>query len=667
MSMGKMTKKDVGERAKKLQALLHYHGHRYHTLDQPEISDEAYDALLNELMAIEEEFPEFQTSDSPTLRVGDAPIEKFSKITHVIPQWSFDKVFSEEEFAQFNERITKHAGKAVAYVTELKIDGFKIVLTYKGGVLVSAGTRGDGKVGENVTENIRTIRTVPLKLTQAIDCIVEGEVWLPKNEFARINDERAKNGEPLFANPRNAAAGTVRQLDSRIVAGRRLDCFVYDIAEIGGDMPHTQHDELALLAALGFHVNPHAELCAKAGDVLLFVKKWTAKKDKEPYLIDGVVIKVNEHALQESLGYTAKAPRFGVAYKFPAEEATTVIEDIQLQVGRTGVVTPVAHLRPVQLAGSLISRATLHNEDQIARLDVRVGDTVILRKAGDIIPEVVRVITELRTGKEKKYRFPDFVEACDGPIERIPGEAAYRCVNRDSFSQLSRRLAYFASRSAFDIEGLGPKIIQLLMKEGLVAAPDDFFTLTMGDLSTLPGFGQKSAENLLSSIAMRRTISLPRFLTALSIPHVGEETAHDLARAFKTITNLESASLDDLEKVPGVGRIVGESLIGWMAHNEHKVLLKKLLTHVTVEVEKNSTTTQSQFYNKTIVLTGGLSGMTRDEAKQKIRDRGGNIGSSVSKETFMVVAGADAGSKLAKATELGVRIVSEKEFEQMLK
>ena len=654
-------------RAKKLQELLSYHGHRYYVLDQPEISDAAYDALMQELLGLEKEYASLQTANSPTQRVGGKMLEKFEKITHVVPQWSFDNVFGEEEFTQFHERVKKAIGKEPMYVCELKIDGFKIVLTYKKGLLVSAGTRGDGVVGENVTENIRTVRSIPLRLNKPLDCIVEGEIWLPKNEFARINKEREKAELPVFANPRNAAAGSVRQLDTSEVAKRKLDCFVYDIARMEGGEPKTQFEELALLEALGFHVNPHRKLCKDIAQVVSYWATWTPKRDKEAYLIDGVVIKVNDRAQQERLGYTAKSPRFGTAYKFPAEEATTVVEDIQLQVGRTGVVTPVAHLRPIRIAGSLVSRATLHNEDQIAKLDVRIGDTVILRKAGDVIPEVLRVLTDLRTGKEKKYRFPEYVEACGGPIERIPGMAAYRCVNKNSFTQLRRRMAYFTSKGAFDIEGLGPKIVEALMKTELVSSPDDFFTLKKGDLLNLEGFAEKSADNLIAAIDERRNITLARFLTSLSIEHVGEETAIDIARARGSIERVMGASEAELMEIDGVGEIVAHSLVTWMKNSEHKAMLRRLLKQVNVLAERKRVVKNSPFAGKTVVLTGGLTSMTRDEAKAAIRERGGKSGSSVSKETDYVVAGEDAGSKLDNAKKLSVTVLSEQEFLKLLK
>ena len=655
-------------RAKKLRELLEYHSERYHVHDAPEISDAAYDALFHELVVLEEEYPKLRTLDSPTERVGGAPIEKFEKVRHKIIQWSFDKVFSPDEFLQFHERVTKLVGKKPEYVCELKIDGFKIVLTYEAGILVSAATRGDGVVGENVTENIRTIRSIPLRLSQPIDCIVEGEIWLPKDEFERINRERAKKGEQLFANPRNAAAGTVRQLDPKIVAGRKLDSFIYDLSEINGKIPKTQEEELLLLKRLGFQVNPHYHIAKTVDAVVAYWRGWISKKEKQKYLIDGVVIKVNERAMQEILGYTSKAPRFGVAYKFPAEEATTIVEDIVLQVGRTGVVTPVAHLRPTRIAGSIVSRATLHNEDQIKKLDVRVGDTVILRKAGDVIPEVVRVLTELRSGKEHVYRFPKYVEACGGPIERVPGVAAYRCVDRSSFTQLKRRLEYFASRRAFDIEGLGPKIVELLMREGLVASPDDFFTLVKGDLLELPNFGEKSAENLLRAIDDRRRITLPHFLVALSIEHVGEETAHDLASAFLSLEKMRNASTEELMNVPGVGGVVAHSLFAWFRDPEHKKLLARLLQSVIIlPFRRKRALAASRFYGKTVVLTGGLEQMTREEAKLRIHEAGGNVSKSVSRETDFVVAGASAGVKFEKANALGVTVLSEKEFLKMLK
>lgn len=667
-----MTKENVPKearaRAAKLRELVEYHNRRYYVLDAPEISDAAYDALMRELIDLEEKYPQLRTPDSPTQRVGGEPAQGFVKVRHEVPQWSFDNVFSREEFSAFHERVRKNlGGRDPEYVCELKIDGFKIVLTYEKGVLVRAATRGDGEIGEDVTANVRTIRTVPLKLSKEVDCIVEGEIWLPKKEFERINSERRKSGEPEFANPRNAAAGTVRQLDSKVVASRRLECFAYDIARIGEGEPKTQWEELAVLERLGFLVNPHRELVRGVDGVMRYYETWKDRREQEEYQVDGFVIKVNSREDQERLGYTAKAPRFGVAFKFPAEEATTVVEDIQLQVGRTGVVTPVAHLRPVRIAGSVVSRATLHNEDQIKRLDVRVGDTVILRKAGDVIPEVVRVLPEMRTGKEQPYVFPKEVEACGGPIERIPGQAAYRCVNRNSYAQLLRRLAYFVSKPALDIDGLGPKTVELLVKKGLVSSFDDFFTLTVGDLVGLPGFGEKSAENLIAAISAKRKVPLERFLTALGIEHVGEETAHAIASAMGTLSRIRRASVEELAQIDGVGQVVASSVYRWMNDSLHAAMLDRLLEHMQVlPAQRTRAKSTSPLFGKVVVLTGTLKRFSRDEAKRRIRDAGGKPSSSVSKETDLVVAGEGAGSKLAEAKRLGIRVIDEKAFLAML-
>jgi DNA ligase (NAD+) len=658
--------KHVSERMEKLSKLITHHSERYHTHDQPEISDEAYDALVSELTLLEQKFPELKSHRSPVDQIGGVTLKKIGKVTHQVPQWSFNNVFTPEEFVEFDARMTKHAGHEVSYVTELKIDGFKIVLTYLDGSLVLAATRGDGVVGEDVTQNVRTIRSIPHSLTRPLNIIVEGEIWLPKLEFERINAKRESSGEPPFANPRNCAAGTVRQLDSSIVASRNLECFVYDIAKLDDMPPDTQEGELQLLRSLGFQVNPEYRVCHSSAEVTSFWEKWTTKRDKEPYMIDGIVIKVNDVAIQHALGYTAKAPRFGVAFKFPAVEATTVVEAIELQVGRTGVVTPVAHLRPIFIAGSTVARATLHNEDQITRLDIRVGDTVIIRKAGDIIPEVLAVVRELRPKNARRFVFPEYVEACDGPIERIPGESAYRCVNKNSFEQLARRIEYFAGKHGFDIDGLGPKNVELLMREGLVASPADLFTITLPQLMTLPGFQELSAQNLHRAISDRRTVTLARFITALSIPHVGEESAIDIARSCRSIEGFLSASYDDFLAIPGVGDVIAREMVEWREAPHHAHLIERLLAVVAVLPD---TTPEGllPFSGKTIVLTGTLPTLTRDEAKLRIREAGGSVSSAVSRTTSLVVSGEDSGTKLSRARELGVPVVNEQEFLHMLK
>lgn len=666
--------RQAAARVKKLKAVIDHHRHLYHEEDAPEISDEAYDSLLEELRLIEERFPELKTVDSPTARVGGEVLEGFTKVTHEVRQWSFDNVFDHDELARWDERVGRLAREhqhlvhePIEYCAELKIDGLKIILTYRNGVFVRGATRGNGLVGEDITENLKTVRSIPHTLAERVDLVVVGEAWMGKQEFERLNKERAKAGEPLFANTRNAAAGSLRQLDTRVTASRRLDAFVYDIDQIRGlPFPKTQSDEIKLLKHLGFQVNPHHRVCKDVDQVEEYYRRWIEKKEHEPYGIDGVVLKVNSRAIQEALGYTGKSPRWGVAYKFPAEQVTTVVEDIQLQVGRTGVLTPVAHLRPVRVAGSVVSRATLHNEDEINRLDVRIGDTVILQKAGDVIPDIVSVVKDLRTGREKRFTFPDYVEDCGGPIERIPGQTAYRCVNKDSFAQKRRKFYHFVSKHAFDIEGCGPKVIDALLDENLVASFDDLFTLKRGDLLELPRFGETSVDNLLAAIDAARTIPLPRFLVALSIEHLGEETAHDIAAYFGTIDRIRNASHKELALVFGVGEVVARSVYAWFRAPEHTRLLERLLKQVTVTGSSERKDATAPLRGKTFVLTGTLSRMSRDEAKEKIRAQGGDISSSVSKATDYVVAGENPGSKYEKAAALGVVILSEEEFLKLL-
>ena len=616
------------------------------------------------------------TPDSPSQRVAGAPLPEFKKVAHKVPQWSFNDAFTIEDIREFDARTKRflkgQTGKDIwpSYVCELKIDGLKIVSEYKKGLLVGAATRGDGKVGEDVTMNIRTIESVPLRLNKDVDIIVEGEVWLSKNNFEKLNKEQEKKGKPLFANPRNVAAGTIRQLDPSIVAGRRLETFTYDIASYGETMPIKQELELKLLNDLGFKVNKYFEACRDIDEVIAFWQKWHKKKDSLDYFIDGVVVKVNEKEYQDILGFTGKAPRYGIAFKFQAEQVTTIVEDIQLQIGRTGVLTPVAHLKAVLVAGSTVSRATLHNEDEIRRLDVRVGDTVILQKAGDVIPDIVKVLTEFRTGKEKAYVFPKKVPECggDGSIERIPGQAAHRCVFKNSFAVQRRRLYHFASKHAFDIDGLGPKIVDKLLDNQLISSASDIFSLKAGDLATLEGFKEKSVTNLLEAIDKARDVSLARFVISLSIPQVGEETANDLADHFKTLDNLSNASIEEMQAIDGVGDVVAESIYSWFRDEINKDAVQKLLKQVRIKSEggAKAKTNKQVLSGKTFVLTGTLPTLERDEAKGKIRALGGNVSSSVSAKTDYVVAGESAGSKYDKAVELGVTILDEDEFLKLL-
>jgi DNA ligase (NAD+) len=667
--------KDIRERAAKLRETINHHRYLYHVLDKQEISDEARDSLMHELSLLEEQYPDLITPDSPTQRVAGAPLPEFKKGAHKVPQWSFNDIFSEEELREFDARVRRFlsgqfgADVRPTYVCELKIDGLKVVLEYENGSFVRALTRGDGRVGEDVTANVRTIQSVPLSLNTSETIIVEGEVWMGKKNFSKLNEERAANGEPVFANPRNFAAGTLRQLDPRMVAKRRLDMFVYDIGMFSGREIPTQAEELAFLRELGFKVNSRFEPASTVEDVIEFWKTWQDRKDAEDYQIDGVVVKVNERNYQEALGYTGKAPRFAVAFKFPAEQVTTVVEDITLQIGRTGVLTPVAHLRPVPVAGSTVSRATLHNEDEIRRLDVRVGDTVIIQKAGDVIPDIVKVLPEMRTGKEKPFKFPKSVEACggDGTIERIPGQAAWRCAGKNSYAQQKRKLYHFAGKHAFDIEGMGPKTIDLLLEHHLISSFDDIFTLKKGDLLSLPRFAELSADNLLEAIEKARTVELARFIVSLSIPQVGEETAIDLAGYFGSIARLRKATPEKLMEVSGVGEVVAQEVAAWFADSQNAELLEKLLAEVTISNPKKiAAKTQGSFSGKTFVLTGTLSSLSRDDAKEKIRARGGDVSSSVSKKTDYVVVGADPGSKYDKAIELGVEILDEQKFLNLL-
>lgn len=666
-----MAKSTDTKRIEQLRTLIAYHQKRYYEEDAPEISDEAYDSLLNELKVLTGATDE--TIDELLNPVGAAPSEAFSKVTHKVRQWSFDNVFTDEELGEWQARLERHlvaedvAYDSLTYVAEHKIDGLKLILEYEGGVFKRASTRGDGVTGEDVTHTARTIRSIPQTLPQPIDLICVGEVWLSASEFAKLNQRREKAGEALFANPRNAAAGSLRQLDPEVARERNLSLYVYDLDYLDAQgesivTPTSQWEELVLLKKLGFPTNQHAKRCKDLKAALAYYQAWKEKHDELPYGVDGVVYKVDEIRLQRALGYTAKSPRFGMAYKFPAEQATTVVEDIQLQVGRTGAVTPVAHLRPVVVDGSTVSRATLHNEDQIKRLDVRIGDTVILQKAGDIIPEIISVVTELRPDTAKPYRFPKKIEGCggDGSIERVPGEAAYRCVTLDSDYLHRKRLYYFASKGALNIDGLGPKIIDLLMDEGLINHHYDLFTLEVGDLKDLPGFKEKAAQNVVDAIAAARTVPLYRLLIGLSIDGVGEETARLLADTMGSLKALSAASASEMSAIHGVGDTVAQSVVEWFADEHNQSALHELLKHI--DVKESEAAQSSELSGSTFVLTGTLASLSRDEAKDKIRAKGGSVASSVSKKTSYVVVGADPGSKATKAESLGVPILDEEAF-----
>ena len=667
--------KIIIERYKKLIKTVDKYRYLYHVLDKPEVTDEVYDSLIHELLEIEEKYPEIKSPVSPTQRIGGKPLDEFIKVKHEVKQWSFDDCFDFDELRKWDEKVRRMIAKEpslekekLEYCCELKIDGLKIVLTYKNGMFFQGATRGDGNIGEDVTQNLKTIKSIPLELKEPVDVIVVGECWLSKNELKRINKEREKVGEALFANTRNAAAGSIRQLDPKIASQRKLDSFIYDIEKIGGEIPKTQSEELNLISKFGLKTNPHHEVYDSLNGVEKYYKKWEKDKDKLDYGLDGIVIKINSRKIQEMLGFTGKSPRWGIAYKFPAEQVTTIVENIILQIGRTGVLTPVAKLTPVRVAGSLVSRATLHNEDEINRLDVRIGDTVVLQKAGDVIPDIVSVVKELRTGKERIFVFPKKVEACggDGRIERIPGQAAWRCVSKDSFIQQKRKFYHFVSKKAFNMDGLGPKIIDVLMDNNLISTFPDIFTLEKGDLLSLPRFGEKSVENIFSSIEKARKVTLARFVVSLSIPQVGEETAIDLAENFKTIEKVRNANIENLQKINGVGDVVAQSLVSFFTDKENKKLVDNLLKQVKIEKAPAFFAGSKKLSGLTFVITGTLSSMSRDSAKAQIRALGGDISESVSSKTSYLIAGENPGSKIDKAQELGVKVLDEKSFLNLL-
>jgi DNA ligase (NAD+) len=671
-----MDKKEAKIRVEKLRELIEYHRKNYHLKDISEISPEALDSLKKELSELENTYPELITSDSPTQRVAGGVKDELLKVKHKTRQWSLNDCFTPDEFVAFDERVKRFLkldlSKDIEYVAEHKIDGLKIILEYKKGIFFRGATRGDGVIGEDVTHNIRTIDSVPLKLDKPIDITVEGEVWMSKSVFKSLNKEREKHNLELFANPRNIAAGSLRQLDPNIAAGRKLEVFIYDITECK-DMPQTQDEELKLLHDLGFKVNKDFKLCKNAPEIIEFWNKWQDKKENLDYFFDGIVVKVNQKKMQDELGYTGKAPRSAIAFKFKAEQVTTVVENITCQVGRTGVVTPVAELRPVLVYGSKVSRATLHNEDEIRRLGLKIGDTVILQKAGDVIPEVVEVLKDLRIGNEKEFRMPKKCPVCDSSLQKKnigskgEGSAAWYCINKKCEAKDRKKLYYFTSKKIFNIDGLGPKIIDALCDSGLVKIPADFFSLKKEDLLALPRFGELSVLNLLSSIENARNVELSRLIASLSIPQVGEETAYDLANTFGDIEKFLSTDFDKLSKIFGVGEVIAREIVEWRKDKHHYESLQKLLKELKIiDQKKDKKNINTKVTGKTFVLTGTLQSLDRDEAKAIIKKLGGSVSGAVSKNTDFVVAGENAGSKYDKAVELGVKILNEEGFKKLI-
>jgi len=664
-------------KAKKIEQLrdeIRRHDELYYVGNAPEISDREYDQLLENLQQLEAEHPELITPDSPTQRVGGRPAEGFAEVVHTRQMLSLDNSYNIDELRAFDERCRRLAeGRPLEYVAELKIDGLSLSLQYEDGVLARGVTRGDGRIGEDVTQNARTIRSVPLRLKSAAKRIdsgleVRGEVFIPLEVFRRTNAEREEQGEPKFANPRNAAAGAIRQLDSRLVARRKLDMFAYDLL-VNGRKPFPTHWEaLDWMEQAGFRVNPHRKLCTTVEEVIDFANEKEALRDDLGYEIDGLVVKVNSTALQDEFGATSKAPRWAIAYKYPARQASTKVLDIFVSVGRTGALTPVAFLEPVFLAGTTVSRATLHNEDEIRRLGVKIGDWVMIEKSGEIIPKVLSVVTSKRTGEEKEFKPPKHCPVCGGVISRPEGEVVARCVAADCTAQLLGKLIHFASRRAMRIEGLGVSLAEQLIAEKLVKDVGDLYTLTLDQVAGLERMAKKSATNLLSQIEASKSRDLSNLIYALGIRHVGERTGGILAHEMGSLERLATATVEELDAIPEIGLTVAESVHDWFDDEGNRALCDRLrAAGVRTEAERRSSAqADERFAGKQFVLTGTLASFTRDEARALIEARGGRVNSSVSKKTDYVVAGEAAGSKLDKAESLGVAIIDETAFKEML-
>ncbi len=657
----------IQERIEKLRELINYHNYRYYVLDDPIITDAEYDSLMRELEDLEKANPNLITPDSPTQRVGGAVLSGFNTVVHTVPLLSLGNAFSLAELDAFDRRVREVTGSSIKYTVELKIDGLAISLLYRDGILVRGATRGDGQTGEDITANLRTIPSIPLKLRQPLagDLEVRGECYMDKNAFKELNLLQSERGEKLFANPRNAAAGSLRQLDSRITAVRKLNTFIYALGYTDALAPDSHYDTLKWFQELGLRTNSNAKLVNSIAEVKEFVQYWQENRENLPYEIDGIVIKVDSHLVQESLGNTAKSPRWAIAYKFPASQKTTKLLDITVQVGRTGAITPLAILDPVFIAGSTVSRASLHNEDNIKSKDIQIGDTVVVQKAGDVIPEVVRSLAELRTGEEKVFEMPTHCPACESELVREEGEAAWRCINRSCPAQLKEGLVHFASRDALDIEGLGPAVIDQLVEARLVENPADLFRLKKEDLLNLDRFGEKSASKLVENIAKAKDRGLARLLTALGIRHVGRETAQSLSDKFDSLETLSKASVTDLANIPDIGPTIAESIFDFFNNQENKALLADLVS-LGLNDKAEKQVKGEAFKGKVFVVTGTLENFGRKEAKEAIELLGGKVTESVSQKTDYVVAGEKPGSKLEKARELGIRVLEEAEFLKIL-
>ena len=659
--------KQVQEEISKLVSLLNKYSYDYYVEDNPQISDTEYDTLYKQLEKLEENHPEYILENSPTQRVGDRVLDEFEKITHKVPMLSLSNTFSTEDLRDFDARISKLVpDHSVEYICELKIDGLAISIKYENGRLVSAATRGDGSVGEDVTENIKTIFSIPKVLKDNRTFEVRGEVYLPRKSFELLNSERESNNEVLFANPRNAAAGSLRQLDSKITAKRRLSAFIYSI--VGDDSIVSQENALNTAKEYNLPVNPNFKLCKNIDEVIDYINYWTEHKKNLPYDIDGIVIKVNSYSTQEEVGYTQKSPRWATAYKFPEEELATKLLDVELSVGRTGIITPVAILDPIVISGSTVSKASLHNKDIIEELDIHIGDMVVVKKAGEIIPKVVRVVRELRTEGSTKYTMPNTCPSCGQQTYTKENDPFTRCKNPDCPDQNIRRIIHFASRDALNIEGLGDKVVTTLYEKGIIAHTIDLFSLEREKLISLDRMGEKSVDNLLSAIENSKQSSLDKVIFALGILNVGKKAGKILAEKYLNLSNLMNATLDELVNLDDVGQITAESILDYLSdENNIKFINDLIKVGMNPQYEVQEVNTDNIFAGKTVVLTGKLVELTRNEAKEYLEKYGAKVTGSVTSKTDLVIAGEKAGSKLAKAEQLGIRVINEEEFANMVR
>lgn len=650
----------------RLRREIKKHDRLYYELARPEISDGEYDRLMHRLIELEKQHPALLSPDSPTQRVAGKPLPGFAQVKHPAPMLSLDNTYNQEDLREFDQRVGKGlAGQSYRYVVELKIDGVAVALSYRRGLLQYGATRGDGAQGDDITANLKTIRSIPLSIDASEpELEVRGEVYLSKKEFARLNDIKQQEGQTVFANPRNAAAGSLKQLDPRAVAQRKLSIFVYGLGRPPGKL-ESHYLATTFLKDLGFKVNPNIELCQDISQVIDYCKQWEQKRDDLDYEIDGMVIKVDSYAQQRQLGATSHSPRWAIAYKFPARRAATILRSVEFSLGRTGVVTPVANLEPVQLSGSLVSRATLHNDDELKRKDLHYGDTVIIEKAGEIIPQVVRVLVEKRDKKGRPVVMPQDCPVCRTPLKRLEGEVAWRCENISCPAQVKGRIGHFASRGAMDIDGLGPTVVELLVNQELIKDFGDLYDLKKADLLPLERMGEKSADNLIAAIEKSKDSPLWRVIYSLGIIHVGTQAARELANRFENMDSLASAGCEEISKIYGLGPAVGQSVENFFRNPQNLKVLGKLKTSGVRMKSDSSAGSVGVFSGMSVVLTGGLEGYTREQAVEMIISQGGKISSSVSKKTSLVVAGSDPGSKMSKAQKLGVKVIDEKEFTKM--